>query len=1057
MRFIGDFHIHSHYSRATSKQLVPEMLDLWGQRKGIKVLGTGDFTHPGWTAELSEKLEPAEEGLFVLKKKFSGDRGTKGTRFLLTAEISSIYKFGEKVRKVHNLIFAPGFKAVQRIQEKIEALGGNIRSDGRPILGLDSRDLLELCLEADERTLFIPAHIWTPWFSSLGSKSGFDTIEECYRDLSDHILAVETGLSSDPPMNWMCSFLDKYTIISNSDAHSPEKLGREANLFDAELSYTAITDALSKGASSGFRGTVEFFPQEGKYHHDGHRKCGISWDPLTTLRHGGICPVCGRPVTVGVLNRVAQLADRIDIYERPGRDPFYSLIPLKEILAELEGVGSGSKRVGERYEKCLARLGPELDILLYRDSESIRHVGGGDLAFAIERMRERKVHAEAGYDGEYGRIRVWGDEEKIPDEDGETDLFETGDTETVASVKTVNFLEFDLAEFQELKTADRSAKTPDLDIEPPGAGALDLNEDQRRAVAHRGAPSLIIAGPGTGKTRTVVEKICFLTNEGVSPHSIIAVTFANRAAGELRKRLDEADAETKGVRVSTFHSFGLSILKANLDLLDRNEHFLILDDQEKEQLVKENTDLGKSDRAKMIDYSSRVKNGLEPVPGPTGDPYKLFRLYQGILKKRNAFDYDDLVYLPVRLFGKLPSLLKEWQEGITHLIVDEYQDINPMQYTLLRILAEKAELCVVGDPNQSIYSFRGGSPEFIRRFAEDYPESVTFPLCTSYRCPGTLLKASSQVLGGEGGFLSGLKEGVRVRIHKTATAASEAEQIARDIEEKAGGVGFFSFDSEVTGTAGTGDVAFSDIAVLCRTSLQLSPIEKAFKDHRIPFRTIRQDHLFREDPYRGFLDFIRLLLDPETASFLRPAGVTSRQVLTGLTPPENLAEALQLFTDCCPATADPRIINDMQVELCRFWGDRGSPEEFVENARLGSGLDRYDPRIQAVTLMTIHASKGLEFEWVYIPGCENSIIPCTLTKEEYQDEEEERRLLYVAMTRAKQEVVLSMAAKRVIFGKVRTQNESPFLASIEQELLDRREIEYNQDRVKPDDQLMLFE
>ncbi|MCD4694768.1 MAG: endonuclease Q family protein, partial [Bacteroidales bacterium] len=285
MKFIGDFHIHSHFSIATSKELQPEYLDYWARKKGIKVVGTGDFTHPGWTKELKEKLEPAEEGLFKVKTEFKKriPFPVKGdVRFLLTAEISNIYKKNGKVRKVHNVVFAPSFEVVEKIQGKLSALGFNITSDGRPILGLDSRDLLNICLDASEDIFFVPAHIWTPWFSALGSKSGFDSIDECYDDLSEYIYAVETGLSTDPPMNWMVSPLDKYTLISNSDAHSPEKLGRNANLFDTEISYPSIIGAMKTGDPKKFLGTIDFFPQEGKYHYDGHRKCGIRWSPLET-------------------------------------------------------------------------------------------------------------------------------------------------------------------------------------------------------------------------------------------------------------------------------------------------------------------------------------------------------------------------------------------------------------------------------------------------------------------------------------------------------------------------------------------------------------------------------------------------------------------------------------------------------------------------------------------------------------------------------------------------------------------------------------------------------
>ena len=417
MKYLADLHIHSHFSIATSRELVPEHLDLWGRIKGITVVGTGDFTHPGWTKELEEKIEPAESGLFRLKPEFRLAQGPAHQktadghiRFALSAEISTIYKRGDKTRKVHHLILAPSFDTVETIQRELGRIG-NITSDGRPILGLDSRNLLEIVMEADEECLFVPAHIWTPWFSALGDKSGFDSINECYGDLSPHIHAIETGLSSDPAMNWQCSFLDRFTIISNSDAHSPQKLGREANCLDTELSYEAMTGAIRTGDPNHFQGTLEFYPEEGKYHHDGHRKCSVSWAPKETMKHDGLCPVCGKRVTVGVLNRVAQLADRKDGTERPNRHPFHSMIPLKEVLSEILGVGPNSKKVGRHYDRLIESLGSEFDVLLHKDVAQIRSVGGDTLAEGIRRMRCGEVHVRAGYDGEFGVVRVFTDQE----------------------------------------------------------------------------------------------------------------------------------------------------------------------------------------------------------------------------------------------------------------------------------------------------------------------------------------------------------------------------------------------------------------------------------------------------------------------------------------------------------------------------------------------------------------------------------------------------------------------------------------------------------------------
>jgi uncharacterized protein (TIGR00375 family) len=414
MKFIADLHIHSHYSRATSKNLIPEFLEYWARIKGLTVVGSGDFTHPQWLKELKDKTEPAEPGLFKLKNIFSKPSNhhiprasNQEVRFVLTSEISTIYKKGDKVRKIHHLIFAPDFETAEAIQVKLIKIGANITSDGRPIMGIDSRDLLDLILNASEKTFFVPAHIWTPWFSVLGTKSGFDSISDCYEDLAGHIYAVETGLSSDPPMNWMCGFLDPYTLISNSDAHSPEKLGREANLFDTELSYDSMINALKSKDRQGFLGTIEFFPQEGKYHFDGHIKCGICWNPSQTRKNSGICPVCGKPVTVGVMNRVLQLADRDMVTVNNNRPQFYSLVPLKEILSEIAGVGPQSKRVSEEYNTLIRQFGSEFDILLNLPIDKLKDRSNERLGEAIDRMRKGKIFIEEGYDGQYGRITVF--------------------------------------------------------------------------------------------------------------------------------------------------------------------------------------------------------------------------------------------------------------------------------------------------------------------------------------------------------------------------------------------------------------------------------------------------------------------------------------------------------------------------------------------------------------------------------------------------------------------------------------------------------------------------
>jgi DNA helicase-2/ATP-dependent DNA helicase PcrA len=413
MRFHADVQIHSKYSRATSRNADLEHLALWGRKKGITVVGTGDFTHPAWLAAIKEKLVPAEPGLFRLRpdleKAIEAETPAACTgpvRFMLEVEISTIYKKGGKVRKIHHLIFVPDLDAADRLVASLSRIG-NLASDGRPILGLDSRDLLEITLATGPDSYLIPAHIWTPWFAALGSKSGFDSIDDCYGDLAQHIFAVETGLSSDPPMNWRISSLDRFRLVSNSDAHSPPKIGREATTYDTALDYFAMRRALETG--EGFAGTVEFFPEEGKYHMDGHRKCGVRLTPAETKAHDGLCPVCGKAVTVGVSHRIDALADRpADAVTPPATAAdFRSLVPLTEILSEITGVGAGSKTVARRYEHLLARLGPELAILEAVPLEDIARADSLALAEAISRLRARRVIRDAGYDGEYGAIRLF--------------------------------------------------------------------------------------------------------------------------------------------------------------------------------------------------------------------------------------------------------------------------------------------------------------------------------------------------------------------------------------------------------------------------------------------------------------------------------------------------------------------------------------------------------------------------------------------------------------------------------------------------------------------------
>ena len=393
--YIADLHIHSKYSRATSRDCDLMHLDLWARKKGVGLLGTGDFTHPAWREEMQTCLEEDGAGLYRLRKELRlplSLPGEEEIRFVISGEISTIYKWDGKTRKVHHLILLPSLQAAQELSRRLEIIG-NIHSDGRPILGLDSRDLIQIVFDACPEAIFIPAHIWTPHFSVFGAFSAFSSLEECYGPMAGHIHALETGLSSDPPMNRMLSSLDSYQLVSNSDAHSPARIAREANLLAGTPSYAGLRRALETG--EGLMGTIEFFPEEGKYHLDGHRACKCRLTPEETAAAGGRCPICGKKITVGVLNRVSLLADRRE-QDAPTFKPFESLIPLPEVLADCMGLSVASKKVQQAYEQALTRLGPEMTILRQTPLTRIREALGPLAEEAVSRLRGGKRAAGSG-------------------------------------------------------------------------------------------------------------------------------------------------------------------------------------------------------------------------------------------------------------------------------------------------------------------------------------------------------------------------------------------------------------------------------------------------------------------------------------------------------------------------------------------------------------------------------------------------------------------------------------------------------------------------------------
>ena len=1048
MKFIGDFHIHSHYSRATSKKLIPEYLEYWAKLKGIKVIGTGDFTHPGWTKELKEKLIPAEQGLFKLKDKYklkTDINSDNEVRFLLTSEISNIYKKFDKVRKVHNCVFAPDFETVDKIQQKLSGLKFNITSDGRPILGLDSRDLLEIMLEANAQNYFVPAHIWTPWFSALGSKSGFDSIKECYGDMAKYISAVETGLSTNAPMNWMCKFLDDYTLISNSDAHSPEKLGRNANIFNTELSYDAIINAMRSGNPELFLGTIDLFPQEGKYFYDGHRKCNISWNPVETLKHNEICSVCGRKVTVGVLNRILQLSDREDVMKRKNRLPFHPIIPLKEILSEITGVGPSSKKVTGVYDSILKKLGPELNILLNIPVDEINKKGGEILSEAIKRMRNQQVYIKEGFDGEYGQIKVFEKNEqknfskqkclfddiadKTHNESGSrltAQVTESGSrlTAQITEKQDISTFKFSIKEYKELKQQQKSNQTELKQKELFSTKILtnpfeELNTEQLKATQHFSGPLIIIAGPGTGKTKTLTCSIAnLIKNKNVKPENILALTFTNKAANEMKERLLillNAQTIVNKMQISTFHGFGFSILKRYYEKTGRNKHFSIIDNDDEKIILNKNIGITKKNLKKTINAITKAKQNLKTSEQlEDKEQAKIFYAYETILQEQNLFDIDDMIYEPVRLWLAYPEILAYYREKYKWVFVDEYQDTNFAQYQMIRLLKpdNDSNLCVTGDPNQAIYGFQGADIQFIKKFTSDYPDATQYYLKKSYRCSDNILKASENIVKDKTAqniqMLEGLHKGVKIKIIQNRTEKSEAEFVARTIENMLGGLGFFSIDSNITqGNENTEIKGLSDFVILCRIKNQMKSIEKALNDHSIPFQTIENIPFFKQKPLSHIIDLLKLSINTEN-TFLKEKLVENK-IITHL--------EFTKFIDAL--NKQPSVKHKSLYIIDNYFANEKSENEalfknfisitddykddldkFLRFTALGTGIDVYKPNTEKVTLMTLHSAKGLEFKCVFIVGCENGLIPYSIFETQKADINEEKRLLYVGMTRA---------------------------------------------------------
>ncbi|MDR2123449.1 MAG: UvrD-helicase domain-containing protein [Desulfovibrio sp.] len=1197
--YTADLHIHSRFSLATSRKLGIPLLAAWAEIKGLALIGTGDFTHPRWRDELRAALRyDGTSGLYSLSDEAEAARaalplpvpaapsGAKiPARFMLQGEINLIYKRGGKLRKIHNLVYMPNLEAADAFCLRLAQLG-NLASDGRPMLGLDSRDLLELVLECHPKAFLIPAHIWTPWFSLFGSKSGFDRLEDCFADLSPEIFALETGLSSDPAMNRLWSALDNRRLVSNSDAHSGEKLGREANVFTGELSYDGILNALKHPEQPGttsFTGTLEFFPEEGKYHLDGHRKCDVVLSPEETRRLGGLCPVCGTPLTVGVLSRVRELADR----ESPaypsgtagggdlGGRGFASLAALPEILSELLGASPKSRRVEEMYADLVRRFGPELLILRTLPEEDAARLFP-PLGESLRRMRRGDVRLSGGYDGEYGSVRMFDAAEladvrrglglprrggksagTLPASAGNSPENPAEDTGPRSSTETLQGSarsgpehaagsRISLSRPQTLgltlpgmpapapaparKKRSGKAAPASAGAVPPGSPASavaptpprtgvpqpptqagappalprtgtaaqagstpflartaaantetrtfsaapellcpaeGLNEEQERAVPAGPGPVLVCAGPGTGKTRTLIARVLYLLNEGIDPRRIAAVTFTRRAAAEMDRRLGEAlGRDTRLPRTDTLHALALELMCACRDGAP-----LLLDEAAARRVFAEaNAGEGARRIADAWQALSLARERREALPPELADCAARY------LAQKNAWDFADYADLPEFFLERLESGL--YTSPYEHVLVDEIQDLSPLQLMLIRALVNSGNLegegfFGIGDPDQSVYSFRGAHGDAFRFFLEAWPHTQVISLRRNYRSRPCILRAGRALFSeaAPGPFAaSGLvpERGgdTLIRLFSAPSAEAEAAWVAERIAELIGTGGHSLADArgnrEKSGLPlPQADHSPGDIAVLLRIRALAGPFRTALARKGIPVSEPAGDVFWA---------------DPRAAVILRAAGrmlgiAPSEEAEDGNTPdipPRAPAEGSSRPARPAPdiparvlAEGPAAVVTYLQntppfdplfrlSPVCRAllkaYEHHGGWAGLLTFAGLMNELELVRARGEKVQIISLHAAKGLEFRSVFLPCLEDGLVPfagpALLTgkagdKMRDPDPEEERRLFYVGLTRAEDFLYLSHAGVRTLYGGTLRLKPSRFLAELPRELLNR--------------------
>ena len=915
-------------------------------------------------------------------------------------------------------------------------------------------------------------------------------------------------------------------MVSNSDAHSPSRLGREATCFDTDLSYTGMCEALRSRDPSRFTGTIEFYPEEGKYHYDGHRKCGVRWKPAETRAAGGLCPRCGRKLTVGVLHRVENLADRGEREPPPVERPFEYLIALDEVIGSCIGVGPKSKRVQGVYRHLLEQLGPELPLLRGADPERIAACGEPLVAEGVRRMRQGRVAIAPGYDGEYGVIQVFTDEERRGLE-GQGRLFnltpevaspaapsavaavDTGAVAAAAGAPPVDAAAVDAAdvveriasgpvegeprvvrllEGAEEATGEKAEGEARVDAlleaaeETTGEKALEGLDDAQSAAVKPSGPVAVIAGPGSGKTRTLTRRVAWLVRErSCPPERIAAVTFTQRAAREMGERLEELLGEQAAeVRVGTFHRLAIGWMSR----LTGTGAPLVVDEAESLGLLRDvlaRTGKAPAPARQVRERISRWKaDGLRP-PDLAGDPLAAaYAAYEVRLKACGARDYDDLLLDLLELLRADDAACRQAAAAQDHLLVDEFQDVNAVQYELVRRLAGSGEgLFVIGDPDQAIYGFRGADPGFFTRLGEDFPAISVHRLDRNYRSdPGIAAASRAVIAGGRPGAIGAEAAGDGpvpcVRLLEAGSEQAEGIAVVHAVQELVGGTDMVATD-RASGVSEPGSYAFDDVAVLFRTGRQAALLEECFLTEGLPYSISGPKRFLEERGARDAVAFFRYALEPgrplrmlealRTGPFDAGAAALGR-LSAAIASPEEMEAAVGGLSTGAAAKVEAlrraaagyarRSEDEPPDKVLRVWqkdlGVEATPafeqlvgvaagaasmEDLLDTLLLGREGDvtRRDgtPTAQAVALMTMHAAKGLEFPVVIICGLEDGLVPLR-DGGGATDLEEERRLLFVALTRARERLILTRARRRTLRGRLRSLPPSPFLTDLPPEL-----------------------